>query len=81
MCIDDVVAGNHQCIKACPVCYLFTAESLVQLLSGGSIQLGIIDLFIEVAQAGCRFCQMLYSMWNIVEPSVSAAELHKILLS
>jgi hypothetical protein len=65
MCVGDVVAETHKCVEECPVCYILTSENSLRLLSGASIQLGIVDLFIEVAQIGCRMCEMLCAMWKL----------------
>jgi Pyruvate/2-oxoacid:ferredoxin oxidoreductase delta subunit len=65
MCLDDVVAETHKCINACPVCYILTPENALQLLSGASIQLGIVDLFVQIAQIGCRMCQLLCNVWDL----------------
>lgn len=65
MCVGDDVAERHACINACPVCYIFTPDNALQLLSGASVKLGEIDLFIEVAQLGCRLCQQLCEVWSL----------------
>ena len=69
MCMGDVTAEGHRCISACPVCYILTYENALKLLKGESIQLGDIDLFVEVAQLGCRMCEMLCDMWG-TQPEV-----------
>ena len=65
MCIGDAAPEEHQCVKVCPVCYIFTPENALQLLSGQSIELGTLNVFIEVGQIGCRMCQMLCNMWEL----------------
>ena len=64
MCIGDVLPENHQCVNVCPVCYIFTRDNLIRILSGETIELGIVDLFLEVARIGCRMCEMLCNMWS-----------------
>jgi Pyruvate/2-oxoacid:ferredoxin oxidoreductase delta subunit len=65
MCIGDIVADSHKCIDACPVCHIFTPKTALQLLSGANIKLGAVDLFVEVAQIGCRLCQGLCEVWSM----------------
>lgn len=67
MCIGDVTAEGHKCVNACPVCHIFTLENTLKLLSGESISLGDVDLFVQVGQLGCRMCAMLCSMWGTQE--------------
>ena len=65
MCVGDAAAETHLCSNVCPVCYIFTPENAIQLLSGKTIELGTLDLVIEVGQIGCRMCQMLCNMWEL----------------
>ncbi|KAF1993423.1 HET-domain-containing protein [Amniculicola lignicola CBS 123094] len=64
MCVGDFADETHRCVTACPVCYIFTPENFSQLLSGEKIELGLVDLFVEIAQIGCRFCEQLCALWK-----------------
>lgn len=65
MCVDDPAAKGHRCTDNCPVCYIMTPDNSLQLLSGASIDLGILDLVIETAQIGCRMCLLLCAVWQV----------------
>jgi Pyruvate/2-oxoacid:ferredoxin oxidoreductase delta subunit len=67
MCAGDLVADAHICVDACPVCSIFTPENVLEILSGGKIELGAVDLFLQVAQIGCRLCQSLCELWSLNE--------------
>lgn len=67
MCVGEVSAEGHRCIDACPACYIFTPNSCIRLLSGETLRLGDVDLFVEVARVGCRMCEMLVNMWSLDE--------------
>jgi hypothetical protein len=70
MCIGDVVDETHKCINTCPVCHILTPENILQLLSGASIRLGIVDVFVEVASQGCRMCKLLCVIWKSIPEQV-----------
>lgn len=65
MCVGDIVDDAHTCVDACPVCYMFTQSNILEILQGGRIELGAVDLFLEVAQVGCRMCQSICELWSL----------------
>jgi len=67
MCKGDIVADAHACVHDCPVCYIFTPHNVLEILSEGEIELGAVDIFLQVAQIGCRLCQGLCELWSLNE--------------
>jgi hypothetical protein len=63
MCIADAPPESHACSAECPVCYLFTLDNITKLLQGEKIELGAVDVFVQLAQAGCLLCAQLVACW------------------
>ena len=64
MCVAEGLDESHTCSGECPVCYRFTLGNITRLCKGEKIELGVVDEFIELAEAGCLLCALLVACWN-----------------